>query len=52
MGKMKKKYEVRWYELSLTNEKCRKFFTEWGAIIFAAYIEAYEDADNVRIKKI
>jgi hypothetical protein len=51
MGKMKKKYEVRWYELSLTNEKCRKFFTEWGAIIFAAYIEAYEYAEP-RIKKI
>lgn len=27
------------------------FFTEWGAIIFAAYIEAYEYA-KPRIKKI
>ncbi len=46
-----KKYEVRWHELGLTNEKCRKFFTEWGAIIFAAYIEAYEYAEP-RIKKL
>lgn len=41
---MKRKYEVRWYEYNLTKEKRRKFFTHWGAIIFAAYIEAYEYA--------
>ena len=41
---MKKKFEVSWYELNLTTPKKRKFFTEWGAIIFAAYIEAYEYA--------
>ena len=49
---MKKKYEVRWYELNLTQEKMRKFFTHIGAVIFAAYIEAYEYADNVRLKEI
>lgn len=49
---MKRKYEVRWYELGLTNEKCRKFFTEWGAIAYAAYIEAYEYAEKPRIRKI
>ena len=41
---MKKKYEVRWYELNLTQEKNRKFFTKIGAIFFASYIEAYEYA--------
>ena len=39
---MKQKFEVRWYELNLTKEKSRKFFTEWGAIVFSAYLEAYE----------
>lgn len=48
---MKRKYEVRWYECNLTEEKSRKFFTEWGAIAFAAYIEAYECA-KPRIKGI
>lgn len=42
---MKRKFEVRWYELNLTKEKSRKFFTEWGAIIFMAYLEAYEDVE-------
>lgn len=42
---MKKKYEVVWYELGLTQEKCRKFFTKWGAILFATYIKAYEYAE-------
>ena len=41
---MKRKYEVSWYELNLTQPRSRKFFTKWGAIIFAAYIEAYEYA--------
>ncbi len=48
---MKRKYEVRWCELGLTNEKSRKFFTEWGAIAFACYIEAYEYA-KPRIHKL
>lgn len=41
---MKRKFEVRWYELNLTKEKSRKFFTEWGAVAFASYIEAYDYA--------
>jgi hypothetical protein len=40
---MKRKFEVRWYELNLTQEKSRKFFTYWGAIFFMAYLEAYEN---------
>lgn len=48
---MKRKFEVRWYEYNLTHEKSRKFFTEWGAIIFASCIEAYEYA-KPRIKGI
>lgn len=40
---MKRKYEVRWYELNLTKEKSRKFFTAIGAALFAAYLETYED---------
>lgn len=43
---MKRKYEVRWYEHNLTQPRSRKFFTKWGAIIFAAYIEAYEYAKS------
>lgn len=34
---MKRKYEVRWYECNLTEEKRRKFFTEIGARVFALY---------------
>ena len=48
---MKRNYEVRWYELNLTRIKSRKFFTHFGAIIFAAYIEAYEYA-KPRIHKL
>lgn len=48
---MKRKFEVRWYEMNLTQEKRRKFFTELGAIAFASYIEAYEYA-KPRIKEI
>ena len=44
---MKKKYEVRWYELNLTNWKCRKFFTKVGAVIFASWLEAYEYAKPI-----
>lgn len=40
---MKKKYEVRWYEHNLTEQRCRNFFTKVGAIFFASYMEAYED---------
>ena len=49
---MKRKYEVKWYELGMTNERCRRFFTKICAIFFAAYIEAYEYAENPRIKEI
>ena len=44
---MKRKYEVRWYECNLTEERSRKFFTHWGAIIFMAYLEAYENVEPV-----
>lgn len=48
---MKRRYEVRWYELNLTKEKCRKFFTKFGAAIFAAYLETYEDVEP-KVKEI
>ena len=44
---MKRKYKVTWYELNLTELKCRKFFTKVGAVIFASYIEAYEYAKPI-----
>ena len=40
---MKRKWIVRWYELNLTQEKSRKFFTLIGAAMFAAYLEVYEN---------
>lgn len=40
---MKRKYEVRWYEYNLTEEKRRKFFTEIGAAMFATYLKIYEN---------
>lgn len=49
--KMKRKFEVRWYEYNLTQEKCRKFFTKWGALIFMAHLEAYENVEPY-IRKI
>ena len=51
MEKMKRKYEVRWYELNLTQPRSRKFFTKIGAIFFASYLEAYEDV-KPRIKEL
>lgn len=50
MKKMKRKYEVRWYEFNLTQPRSRKFFTHWGAMIFMAYLEAYENAEPVIYK--
>lgn len=44
MEKMKRKYEVRWYEHNLTQPRSRKFFTEIGARIFAWYVETFEGA--------
>lgn len=41
---MKRKYEVRWYAFNLTERKSRKFFTEWGASLFAWWIEFKEGA--------
>lgn len=40
---MKRKYEVRWYECNLTEERSLKFFTAIGAAMFAAYLEVYEN---------
>lgn len=48
---MKRKYEVKWYELGMTNERSRRLFTKIGAIFFASYIEAYEYAEP-KIKEI
>ena len=39
---MKKRYEVRYYEYELTNEKVKTFSTKIAAVMFAAYKEAYE----------
>lgn len=47
---MKKKYEVRWYEYELTQEKSRKFFTEKGASLFAWYI-GYSQGATARISR-
>ncbi len=40
---MRLNYEVRWYEFNLTERRSRKFFTEIGAAMFAAYLEVYEN---------
>lgn len=48
---VKKRYEVRYYEYGLTNEKCKTFSTKIAAVIFAAYKEAYEYT-SVTIKEI
>ena len=39
---MKKRYDVRYYEYGLTNEKVKTFSTKIAAVMFAAYKEAYE----------
>jgi hypothetical protein len=41
---MKRRFEVRWYELNLTERKSRKFFTELGAEIFKWYLGRRCDA--------
>ena len=47
---MKKKYEVRWYDHNLTQEKSRKFFTEVPANFFAWWLEYNYDV-KTRIYK-
>lgn len=39
---MKKRYEVRYYEYGLTQEKVKTFYAKIAAVMFAAYKEAYE----------
>lgn len=48
---MKKKYEVRWYEHNLTQERTKTFLTKIAAVMFAAYMEAYEYT-TAKIKEI
>ena len=36
---MKRRWEVKWYDQNLTQEKCRRFFTEVGANFYAWWIE-------------
>lgn len=48
---MKKRYEVRWYEYGLTQEKVKTFRMKIVAVMFAAYKEAYEYA-KATIKEI
>ena len=44
---MKRKYEVRWYEYNLTEERSRKFFTKKGALLFMWYLETFENVQPV-----
>lgn len=48
---VRKKYEVRYYEYGLTQEKVKTFYTKIAAVMFAAYKEAYEYT-NATIKEI
>lgn len=36
---MKRRWEVKWYDQNLTQEKCRRFFTEVGALFYAWWFE-------------
>lgn len=36
---MKRRWIVKWYELNLTEEKSRKFFTEAFATLYAGWLE-------------
>ena len=36
---MKRRWIVKWYDLNLTQEMSRKFFTEVGANFYAWYLE-------------
>ena len=40
---MKRRFEVRWYAFNLTEQRSRKFFTEWGANLFAWYLGYYNN---------
>lgn len=48
MVEMKKKFRVEWYDYDLTQPRCRKFFTEIGANIFAWW-KTYKDKVKTRI---
>lgn len=48
---VKKRYEVRWYEYDLTKERRKTFRMKICAVMFAAYMEAYEYV-KVKIKEI
>lgn len=39
MKLIKRKYEVRWYDLDLTQELRRRFFTDFAASFFAWWLE-------------
>lgn len=35
---IRRRYEVRWYEYNLTQERRRKFFTEIGATLYHVWL--------------
>lgn len=41
--RLKRRWIVKWYEFNLTEEKCRKFFTEGIANLYAWYTEYTQD---------
>ena len=47
MVEMKKTFRVEWYDYDLTRPRCRKFFTEIGANIFACW---KSNKDNVKTR--
>ena len=38
MVEMKRAFKVEWYEFDLTQPRCRKFFTETAASMFAWWL--------------
>lgn len=48
---MKRKYKAEWYEYELTKPCCRKFFTEFAAVVFAYFIGKWQNA-KVKISGI
>lgn len=48
---MKRKFKAEWYEYELTTPCCRRFFTEFAAVLFACFIRKRQNA-KVRISEI
>jgi hypothetical protein len=49
---IRRRYEVRWYEYNLTQERRRKFFTEIGAALYHVWLFYFRKEKSIIYEEI